>query len=109
MQGGELTPQEAEITRRLLAQYGITEYEIIGATNEGKSLPGSTYPCETETLSGTVVTATTAYDFWLDWFEGNYTLGEHRGYWQEVNLDETLDKEEILEAQQRLRQRGTTR
>jgi hypothetical protein len=109
MHGG-MTPREAEIIHQLLAERGITEYEIIGATPEGKDLPGSSYDGEIETLSGTVVTATTAYDFWFDWFEGNYTLGEHRGYWQEVHPDETgPDRDKILEAQQRLRQRGTTR
>jgi hypothetical protein len=74
MQGGELTAREAEIIRQLLAEHGITEYEIIGATPEGKDLLGSTYDGEIELLSGTAVTATTVYSFWLDWEEGGYTL-----------------------------------
>ncbi len=98
-----LTVRQAKIIHQLLMERGITDYEIIGATPEGKDLPGSTYEGEIESVSGTVVTATTAYDFWLDWFEGNYTLGEHRGFWEEVNLDKTLDKDEIVASQQRLR------
>ena len=108
MQKGRLTSREVEVIRQLLAERGITEYEIVGAVNEGKSLPGSTYPCEIETISGTVVTETKAYLFWLDWFNGNYTLGEHRDFWEEISLDEAgADKEAIMEAQQRLRQKGT--
>jgi hypothetical protein len=103
-----LTVRQAKIIHQLLMERGITEYEIIGATPEGKDLPGSTYDGEIESVSGTVVTATTAYDFWLDWFEGNYTLGEHRGFWEEVNLDKTLDKDEIVASQQRLRQKRTS-
>jgi len=101
MQGGELTAREAEIIRQLLAKRDIIDYEIIGATNEGKSLPGSTYPCEIELLSGTVVTATMAYSFWLDWAEGDYTFW----HWREIDLNQALDKDEIVATQQRLRQR----
>jgi hypothetical protein len=101
MVGGELTPREAKIIHQLLAQRAITEYEIIGATPEGKDLPGGTYDGEIELLSGTVVTATTAYSFWLDWEEGSYTFW----HWREIDLDRSLDKNEIVEAQQRLRQK----
>ncbi len=104
MLGGELTLREAEIIHQLLAERGITEYEVIGATPEGKDLPGSTYDGEIELLSGTVVTATTAYSFWLDWEEGGYTLW----HWREIDLNQTLDKDEIVQAQQRLRQSGTS-
>jgi hypothetical protein len=100
VQGGELTAREAEIIRQLLAKRGITDYEIIGATPEGKDLPGSTYDGEIELLSGTVVTATTAYSFWLDWAEGDYTFW----HWREIDLNQALDKDEIVEAQQGLRQ-----
>lgn len=107
MQHG-LTAREAEIIRQLLAEHGITTYEIIGATSEGRDLPGSTYDGEIESLSGTVVTTTKAYDFWLDWFDGRYTLGKQREYWREVNLEETQDRNEILEAQKRLREKGAS-
>ncbi len=99
-----LTPREQEILRQLLAKRGITEYEILGATPEGKDLPGSTYDGELELLSGVVVTATKAYDFWLDWVEGNYTFS----IWREVDLEKARDKDEILAAQQRVRRRGTS-
>ena len=99
MQGGELTAREAEIIRQLLAKRGITDYAIIGATPEGKDLPGSTYDGEIDLLSGTVVTATMAYSFGLDWAEGDYTLW----HWREIDLDQTLDKDEVVEAQQGLR------
>jgi len=106
---GEMTDREVEIINQLLVERGITEYEIMGAVNEGKSLPGSTYPCEIEEISGWIVTTTKVYLFWLDWFEGRYTLGEHRGFWEEVPLDEIgADKELIMEAQQRLKQRKAT-
>ena len=98
-----LTPREREILRQLLAKRGITEYEILGATPEGKDLSGSPYDGEIELLSGVVVTATNTYDFWLDWIEGNYTFS----IWREVDLKKARDKDEILAAQQRVRQRGT--
>jgi hypothetical protein len=98
-----LTPREREILRQLLAKRGITKYEILGVTPEGKDLPGSTYDGEIELLSGVVVTATNTYDFWLDWVGGNYTFS----IWREVDLKKARDKDEILAAQQRVRQRGT--
>ena len=103
MQGGELTDREAEIIRQLLAKRGISNYEIIGPTSEGKDLPGSTYDGEIELLSGIVVTATTAYSFWLDWAEEDYTFW----HWREIDLKQALDKDEIVEAQQELRQKKT--
>ena len=73
MHKGNLTPKEEDIMRQLLNQHGISRYELVGAVGEGKSLPGSSYPCEIESLSGTVVTPTTAYTFWLDWENNNFT------------------------------------
>lgn len=103
---GEMTDREVAMIKQLLAEHGITDYEIIGAVNEGKPLPGSTYPGEIEEISGWIVTATSVYFFWLDWFEGRYTLGEHRGFWEEIPFNKLGgNKEEIMEAQQRLRQR----
>ena len=63
---GILTAREKEIIHQLLAEGGITKYEIIGAAEEGKPLSGSTFPSEIELLSGTVVTPGAAYSFWLD-------------------------------------------
>jgi len=99
-----LTPREREILRQLLAKRGITEYEILGSTPEGKDLPGSPYDGEIEWLSGVVVTATNAYDFWLEWVEGNYTFS----IWREVDLEKARDKDEIVAAQQRVRRRRTS-
>lgn len=108
MRYGKLTPREAEIIHRLLAERSITRYEIVQPVAEGTPLPGSHDDFEIELLSGTIVTATKVYGFWLDWnpIAEEYTLGEHNGYWQEVDLDKVLHPQDILEAQQRLRQGG---
>ena len=105
MRGTKLTPQEAAIIHRLLAERGITTYEIVQPINEGRPLLGSPDDYEIESLSGTIVTATNVYGFWLDWDPINrkYTLGEHKDYWQEVNPDEMFHPEEV-EAQKRLQQ-----
>jgi hypothetical protein len=52
-----------------------------------------------------VVTPTNAYSFWLDWIDESYAFWR----WQEVDFDKirsTSYKDEILGAQQQLRQRG---
>lgn len=69
MEKGILTPKEEEVLRTLLAQKGITRYELDELMNEGASLPGSSYPLEIESMSGTVITPTAIYDFWLDWVD----------------------------------------
>lgn len=104
MNKGSLTSKEEEILHRLFNRHGIVRYEIVGAVGEGVSLPGSTYPCEIESLSGTVVTPTTAYSFWLDWADNDYSLGEHDGTWRELNSDARMNNYEVVEAQQRLTQ-----
>jgi hypothetical protein len=98
--------KEREIIRRLLSKKNIQEYEIVLLSGEGKELPGSTYEDEIELTSGTIVTATAAYGFWLDWIDDHYTLGDEQGYWYEVNINEFRDADDILAAQQRLRQKG---
>ncbi len=105
MRGGDLTLQEAAIIHQLLAERGITKYEIVQPINEGRPLPGSPDDYEIESLSGTIVTPTNVYGFWLDWDPINkkYTLGEHKDYWQEVYPDEILHPEDV-EAQRRLQQ-----
>ena len=104
---GQFTLREEEIIRQLLAEKGITRYAIVDPVNEGKSLPGSTFPCEIETVSGYIVTTSALYLFWLDWFDGHYTLGEHRGFWEEVSLDQLgADKEPLLAVQQHLQKKG---
>ena len=105
MKGGALTAREAEIIDQLLAERGITTYEIVQPTGEGKELPWSTFAWEIESLSGTIVTETTVYGFWLDWINGTYTLGEPKGYWFEVPVEEMLDPDDVLEAQHRLREK----
>jgi hypothetical protein len=101
MDGGELTTREAEIIHQLLAERGITEYEILFVIPEGQDLPGCTYDNEIELLSGVVVTPTNAYDFWLDWIDGRYTFS----VWREIDIANTKDRDEILTTQQRLRQK----
>ena len=65
MLGSELARKEEAIIRQLLQQKGIDRYEIVMPTPEGKDLPGSTYDWEVEYLSGTIITSTNVYGFWL--------------------------------------------
>ena len=102
MHKGNLTHKEEDILRQLLNQHGISRYEIVGAVGEGKSLPGSSYPGEIESLSGTVVTPTTAYSFWLDWENNNFTLGEEDDTWSELSPEEIASDFEVTEAMQHL-------
>jgi hypothetical protein len=77
-------------------------FETVG---EGKQLPGSTYPSEIESISGSVITPTTIYDFWFDWFDDHYTLGEEKGYWEECPLDGLGPyKVRAMQIQQQLRE-----
>ena len=100
MNEGKLTTREAELIRRLLTEHGITQYAIVDTEAEGKTLPGSTYPGEIESMSGYIVTTNTTYLFWLDWDQGSYTLGE-----REVALDQSGgDKEKIVRIQRQLQQ-----
>jgi hypothetical protein len=101
MRAGKLTSHEADILRHLLAKHNITQYEIVGAVGEGNALPGSESPGDLESISGIVVTPTTAYTFWLDWVQGDYSLGEQDNTWKELNPDE-LNDPEIIEAQKHL-------
>jgi WD40 repeat protein len=108
-----LTVRETMILRYMLAQKGIIEYEVVGVESTGKILPGGLYDGEVESFYGYVVTATTVYFFWLDWGEKElfgeiketYTLGEADDFWQEISLDALQDREQIIQAQQRLQQR----
>jgi hypothetical protein len=58
-------------------------------------------------MSGFVVTSQKIYSFWLDWYEGHYTLGDEEGFWEENTLEETRSDPDlhdmILKAQQKLR------
>ena len=72
--------------------------------SEGEDLPGGTYEGEIESVSGTIVTATAVYGFWLDWIDGHYTLGDEQSSWMEVDMSEMRDPEGIIAAQRRLRQ-----
>jgi DNA-binding CsgD family transcriptional regulator len=109
-----LTERESEIIRYLLAQRGIGAYEIVRPLNEGRDLPGCTYQAEVEEISGYIATATSAYDFWLVWYNGNYSLGDYPGgFWSELDppmLADSRDGDmvEILEAQHRLRREEQT-
>jgi len=97
-----ISPKAHTIIQELLARHRISVYEI-EAISEGKELPGSSYPGELKSMSGYVTTPTSVYEFWFDWEDGHYTLGEEDGSWQEVH-DETEDEAQITrEIQQRLR------
>jgi hypothetical protein len=106
MSAQENYAKEQEIIKHLLNGKNIQEYEIVLPSGEGKELPGSTYEDEIETVSGTIVTATAAYGFWLDWVDGHYTLGDEKERWFEVNINEFRDADDILAAQQRLQQKS---
>ena len=88
MRDGELTEKEREILRRLLQEKEIREYEIVLPIGEGRELPGSTYEDEIESISSIVVTATAVYGFWLDWIHDHYTLGDEKGNWYQVKMEE---------------------
>ena len=103
MQKGILTEKEKEVLHTLLLERGIIIYCLFDVTNEGINLPGSTYPCEIESMSGTIITPSKIYDFWLDWFDGHYTLGEEEGIWKEMNIEEFgWNKDRIIQIQQQL-------
>ena len=98
-----IRPKAEAIIRELLARHGIFVYEI-DAIPEGKELPGSTYPGELKSMSGYITTLDKVYDFWFDWEDGHYTLGEEDGYWGEAK-DRTEDEMRITrEIQRRLRE-----
>jgi hypothetical protein len=98
-----ISPKAHAIIQELLARHGISVYEI-EAIPEGKELPGSSYPGELKSMSGYVTTPTRVYEFWFDWEDDHYTLGEEDGSWQEV-VDETEDEAQVTrEIQRRLRE-----
>ena len=100
----QLKREAQAIIRELLARHRISVYEI-EAIPEGKELPGSSYPDELESMSGYITTPTSVYEFWFDWQDDHYTLGEEDGSWQEVH-DETEREAKITrEIQRRLREK----
>lgn len=102
-----INPKASAIIRELLARHGISVYEI-EAIPEGDELPGSTYPGELKSMSGYVTTPTTVYEFWFDWEDGHYTLGEEDGSWQEVKDQTEREAKITREIQQRLREKIKT-
>lgn len=80
----KINEKEASIFRELLSHHGINTY-VVEAIPEGYDLPGGSYPGEIHSMSGIIITPTSAYDFWLDWENGAYTLGEEDGYWEELS------------------------
>lgn len=105
----ELTPKEQDLIQDLLAQQGITSYEILLDAPEG-SLPGGPFPKEIRAWSGYIVTSSKIYSFWLDWYNGHYTLGHEQGFWEEEELSELSPRERTmaLEFQQSLKRRAHT-
>lgn len=109
MRGFVLTNTEQEIIKALLAEIGITDYEVVPYAREGGDLPGSSYPSEITSFSGFIVTAEKIYELWFDWYEEHYTLGQEKGCWEETSL-EALENDKRLyaflkEMQERLRKR----
>ncbi|GHO84382.1 hypothetical protein [Dictyobacter formicarum] len=99
----------------LLAEKGITQYELIDEVSEGRDLPPYQNFTEIENCSGMVVTLTAVYGFWLGWANGRHTLGEERmlqidgkerSFWYEcppLPHDDYLGLEVVVEgARQRL-------
>lgn len=82
-----ISAQARAIIQRLLAEKGILRYEITDEITEEKMLPGEGDVSEIASLSGVIVTPSTAYHFWLDWVDGHYTLGDAKGegYWSEIS------------------------
>jgi hypothetical protein len=104
MRGGRPSRREAEIIHSLLVQKGITSYQLFEMVEEGNLYPGSTYPDEIESISGRVITPTAIYDFWFDWDDEHFSLGEEEGYWEELPLEDLgQDRDKILQIQQQLR------
>ncbi len=101
----ELTQKEREIIRDLLAQQGITSYEIILDAPEG-NLPEGPFPKEVHAMSGFIVTASKIFSFWLGWYGEHYTLGHERGFWREISLADLSVVERVvaLEFQRKLQQ-----
>ena len=75
----EITQKEREVLHDLLAQQGITSYEIILDAPEG-SLPEGPFPEEVHAMSGLIVTTSKIFSFWLGWYDEHYTLGHERGF-----------------------------
>ncbi len=102
----ELTQREQEVIRDLLAQQGILSYEILVNAPEG-SLPQGTFPKEVRAISGSIVTSSTIYAFWLDWYDGHYTLGHEEGFWSEETFSELSlpDQAAAREMQRSLQQK----
>ncbi len=102
----ELTQREQEIIRDLLAQQGILSYKILLNALEGR-LPQGTFPKEVHAMSGSIVTSSKIYSFWLDWYDGHYTLGHEEGFWSEETLSELSLSDQVVarEMQQSLQQK----
>ena len=99
MYKGKLTESERSLLQSLLSRKNIHRYIIVEPCNEGRTLPGSTYPDEIESISGYVVTEKSVYSFWLDWKNGAYTLGEEDGRWTELTDTELgADLDDVYEA-----------
>ena len=54
-------------------------------------------------MSGYITTPSTVYEFWFDWENGHYSLGEEDGSWQEVKNQTEHEAKITREIQQRLR------
>lgn len=100
-----------QLIRDLLAEKGITQYELANEVDEGRMLPPYQNLGEIDVCSGTVVTPTAVYGFWLDWVDGRHTLGDGRTYhhngeehsfWHEYAPEDVRMWHDVEEAQRRL-------
>jgi hypothetical protein len=82
-----VTTERQQLIHDLLAEKGITQYELTSEVSEGNMLPPYQNFSTIENCSGTVVTPTAVYGFWLGWANGRHTLGEERGFWHEYTLE----------------------
>jgi hypothetical protein len=88
----------SQLISELLAEKGITEYEAVGIVNEGRDLAVYRNYGMVENCNGTVVTLTKVYNFWLEFVDGHFTLGdtrfysyngEERSFWSEADAKDT--------------------
>lgn len=97
----ELIQREQEIIRDLLAQQGILSYNFLLNAPEGR-LPQGTSPKEVRAMSGSIVTSSKIYSFWLDWYDGHDTLDHEEGFWSEETLSElSLSDQAVAREMQR--------
>ncbi|GHO61041.1 hypothetical protein KSB_95160 [Ktedonobacter robiniae] len=97
------------LIHNLLAEKDITQYELTDMVDEGRMLPPY-QDARIEDCSGTIVTPVKIYHFWLDWVNGQYSLGdkssytsytgEIRTFWNELEAEDYMGS--IKDARRRM-------